>query len=622
MKIKMKPLWALMLILGGLLICSSFRARIPEARAGSRFPYRKAGLTERQAAAHLLSRLAFGAAPGQVDEVVKMGLENWFRGQLNGHLPDDSLDHRLRQYDALSLTSREIVKTYLGQGEAIRMAVKAGYIEKDSVGQSDKGAYKEQIKNYMLENGYKPEQELYRQLINNKILTAVYSPNQLQQVLSDFWFNHFNVSITKNSCAPFILSYERDVIRPNATGKFADLLLATAKSPAMLYFLDNFSSSGDPGAQASGALMAAMRDSSNANNKIRKARKPSGINENYAREVMELHTLGVDGGYTQQDVTQAARILTGWTVVKKGQRQLDDVQEGDFQFLVNRHDQGVKKVLNVTFAAGGGYEEGVKLMQLLAHHPSTAKFITYKLAVRFVSDNPPKSLLDKLAKTFLAKDGDIKAVLLTMVSSPEFWSPASLRGKTKSPFELATSAVRSLDADVQQPYQLFNWISKMGQKVYYYQAPTGFPDRAQYWISTGALLSRMNFGLALSMQRIPGVRIDLSALNGQHEPESPQTALATYGALMMPGRNLTETIKRLTPLLNDPALINKVDAAAARQTQAGTSDAPNSPDRQLPVQKKAVGGKAAMQLEYSKGNSAQLAQVVGMVIGSPEFQRR
>jgi uncharacterized protein (DUF1800 family) len=622
MKIKMKPLLALMLISVGLLICFSFRVPIPEARVGSRFPYLKAGLTESQAAAQLLSRLTFGAAPGQVDEVVKMGLENWFQQQLNGNLPDDSLDQRLTQYDALSRSNREIVKTYLGQGEAIRMAIKAGYIEKDSADRSDKGAYKEQVKNYMVENGYKPEQELYKQLINNKILTAVYSRNQLQQVLADFWFNHFNVSITKNSCAPFILSYERDVIRPNATGKFGDLLLATAKSPAMLYFLDNFSSSGDPSAQASGSVMATMRDSSNANNKLRKARKPSGINENYAREVMELHTLGVDGGYTQQDVTQAARILTGWTVVKKGQRQQDDTQEGDFQFLANRHDQGAKKVLNFVFEPGGSYEEGVKLMQLLAHHPSTAKFITYKLAVRFVSDNPPKSLLNKMAKTFLAKDGDIKAVLLTMVSSPEFWSPESLRGKTKSPFELAISAVRSLDADVQQPYQLFNWINKMGQKVYYYQAPTGFPDRAQYWISTGALLSRMNFGLALSMQRIPGIRIDLRALNGQHEPESPQAALTTYSALMMPGRNLTETIKRLTPLLNDPSLISKVDAAAARQSQAGTSDTARRAGRQLPVQKKAAGENAAMQLEYSKGSSGQLAQVVGMVIGSPEFQRR
>jgi uncharacterized protein (DUF1800 family) len=459
----------------------------------------------------------------------------------------------------------------------------------------------------MLEKGFKPQQELFKQLISEKILTAVYSHNQLQQVLTDFWFNHFNVSITKNSCAPFILAYERDVIRQNATGKFGDLLLATAKSPAMLYFLDNFSSTLESKTQAP--------DGSS---------KRRGLNENYAREVMELHTLGVDGGYTQQDVTEAARILTGWTVYpmngnksgkqltqptqKDGQerRELQGfVHEGDFQFVPNRHDKGPKKVLNVTFAAGGGYEEGVKLMNMLAHHPSTAKFITYKLALRFVSDNPSKSLLDKMAKTFLDKDGDIKAVLITMVSSPEFWSPKSVRAKIKSPFELAISAVRSLDGDVEQPYQLYNWVTKMGQKIYYYQAPPGFPDKAQYWINTGALLSRMNFGLALSSQRIPGVNIDLIALNGQHEPESSRQALATYSALMMPERNLSETIKRLSPLLNDPELISKVDAA----------------DTQAPGDMK-LDTRPGVNGMTSTGNKAMLAKVVGMVIGSPEFQRR
>jgi uncharacterized protein (DUF1800 family) len=602
MNMKKKPLWALLLMSASLLLCSSFRNNLPEEHLRSSFPYKKARLTERQAAAQLLSRFTFGATPSQVEEVIKIGLVNWFKQQLDGNLPDDSLGERLKKYDALAFSNNDIAKTFLGSGEAFRMAIKAGYIKKDSVGQVDESSSKALVKSYMLENGFRPEQELYRQLISEKILTAIYSRNQLQQVLTDFWFNHFNVSITKNSCAPYILAYERDVIRPNATGKFEDLLLGTAKSPAMLYFLDNFSSTG-----------------------VTTAKKPSGLNENYAREVMELHTMGVDGGYTQQDVTQAARVLTGWTVYpfKKNRAnnpnttmmQKDDtqpqrpqgfVQEGGFQFVPNRHDKEAKKVLNVAFAAGGGYEEGLTLMHMLAHHPSTAKFITYKLAVRFVSDNPPKSLLDKMAKTFLAKDGDIKAVLLTMVSSPEFWNAESIRGKVKSPFELAISAVRGLDADVQQPYQLFNWVTRMGQKVYYYQAPTGFPDKAQYWISTGALLNRMNFGLALSAQRIPGIRIDLAGLNDQHEPESPRAALATYSSLIMPERNLTETIKRLTPLLNDPELVSKVHVAASRTPRGIAADTVMS-------QEKAV---------YSKQNSALLGQVVGMVIGSPEFQRR
>jgi uncharacterized protein (DUF1800 family) len=232
--------------------------------------------------------------------------------------------------------------------------------------------------------------------------------------------------------------------------------------------------------------------------KIQQNKKNQGLNENYAREVMELHTLGVDGGYTQQDVTQAAKVLTGWTVFpmdedgaggamkkmieKVGESKLEErgfVHQGDFLFAANRHDTGEKVVLGKRFAANGGYEEGVQLLTMLATNPSTAKFITKKLAIRFVSDNPPQSLLDKMSKTFLDKGGDIKLVLMTMVNSPEFWSKEALREKTKSPFELAISAVRTLDANISQPYQLYNWITKMGQKMYYYQAPTGFPDKGQ-----------------------------------------------------------------------------------------------------------------------------------------------
>jgi uncharacterized protein (DUF1800 family) len=238
---------------------------------------------------------------------------------------------------------------------------------------------------------------------------------------------------------------------------------------------------------------------------------------------MELHTLGVDGGYTQQDVTQAARVLTGWTVypmnenAKKFVNRFNPdqlawrgfVHEGDFLFNANRHDKGEKMVLGHVFPAGGGYEEGVELLEMLAHHPSTARFICRKIAVRFVSDDPPQSLIDKMAKTFLQKDGDIRQVLITMVTAPEFWSPAAIREKTKSPFELAIGAVRSLHATIDQPYPLYTWITRMGEKMYYYQAPTGFPDKGVYWINAGSLLNRMNFGLALAEGQVPGVRVDL-----------------------------------------------------------------------------------------------------------------
>ena len=285
------------------------------------FPFKSAGLTEREAAAHLLSRFTYGATPGQIDEVVNMGLEKWFEQQLNNTLADDSLNHRLGGYDALKLSNEQIVNTFPRGAQIVRMAIKDGKVNKDSV-KTDKNEYRQQLQTYMQQNGLRPVQELYRQFISQKIVRAAYSNNQLQEILTDFWFNHFNVSLTKNDCAQFIPNYERDAIRPNVFGKFENLVLATAKSPAMLLYLDNFSSAGEnmnPQQNQNVRKRMAqnqgmMGDSSNNNGKIKKPKKASGLNENYAREVMELHTLGVDGGYTQQDVTQAARVLTGWTI--------------------------------------------------------------------------------------------------------------------------------------------------------------------------------------------------------------------------------------------------------------------------------------------------------------------
>ncbi|MBC7873085.1 MAG: DUF1800 family protein, partial [Ferruginibacter sp.] len=364
------------------------------------------------------------------------------------------------------------------------------------------------------------------------------------------------------------------------------------------------------------------------------------------------HTLGVDGGYTQTDVTQAARILTGWSLnpeveynVKAKRRpnekrlnQMGFVLEDDFLFAANKHDRGDKKVLGVSFPAGGGYEEGLKLIHLLATHTSTAKFISRKLAIRFVSDNPPQSLIDKMAKTFLEKEGSIKEVLVTMVNAPEFWEKNTLREKTKSPFELAISSVRSINAKVEAPYQLYTWMTKMGQKIYSYQAPTGFPDKGQYWINTGSLLNRMNFGLALASGRIPGIRIDLLAINQNHEPESAEDALKTYSRLLMPERDVEQTIKRLTPMLNDPELVKKVDEAAGKTEVAKAAmkddedmieDGKMMDDTQP---KKKAGANVsknsnpkkdkAGQLQYAAGNNSMLAQVVGIIIGSPEFQRK
>jgi uncharacterized protein (DUF1800 family) len=597
------------LVLTGMIGFSGVQLK-EQAGPGYHFPWAQAGLTERQAAAHLVSRLTYGATQGEVDAVVRMGLEKWFAQQLEAQVPDDSLEQVLSKYDALGLSNSEVVETYPRNGQVVRMAIRDGVIDKDSV-RTDRKEYQEVLKNYMVQKGLKRQQELFRQFFCQNILRAAYSNNQLQEVMTDFWFNHFNVSITKNDCAEFIPAYERDVIRPNALGRFNELLLETAKSPAMLYYLDNFSSSAP--------VTDSMRGGPGDSGRALQARRSRGINENYAREVMELHTLGVDGGYTQQDVTEAARVLTGWGVYPMGDvakgpaanlnrftaeqiARRGFVHDGDFFFNANRHDKGEKAVLGHVFPAGGGYEEGVQLLEILAHHPSTARFISRKLAVHFVSDDPPQTLIDKMAKTFLSRNGDIRQVLVTMVTSPEFWSPEALREKTKSPFELAIGAIRGVHATIFQPMQLYNWVAKMGERKYYYQAPTGFPDKGAYWINTGSLLNRMNFGLALAAGKIPGIGIDLLSLNNGHEPESAQAALLVYGHILLPERNLDATVKRLTPLLNDPGLARRVAEASARtDVTDSTNVVVMTPDAQ---------------------QESMLGQVVGIIIGSPEYQRR
>ncbi|WP_114778589.1 DUF1800 domain-containing protein [Botryobacter ruber] len=654
------PVVVLVLLLSGMLLVSFKNATSYVKKA---FPYKKEGLTERQAAAHLLSRFTYGAKPGQVDEVVKMGLENWFAQQLAANQPEDRVEQLLAGYNSLRMTNEQIARTYPKGGQLLKMAIRDGAIAKDAVKKEkeNRAEYRKALQAYMLQNNYKLQNELNRELQNQKILRATYSQNQLQEVLTSFWFNHFNVSLSDNDCARFIVTYERDVIRPNALGNFETILLATAQSPAMLTYLDNFMSAAPTDASSAEQERREQRmrqqlrrqqpglspvQQKQVMERVQKARKEQGLNENYAREIMELHTLGVDGGYTQQDVTQAARVLTGWTIFpglngntinRKEQAANSNgnsayfarqgfVREGDFLFAANRHDKGEKVVMGTRFPAGGGYEEGVKLINMLAKHPATARFISSKLAVRFVSDNPSKSLIDKMAKTFTKTDGDIRQVLLTMVSSPEFWSKEALREKTKSPFELAISSVRSLNAEVTNPAPLAFWIAKMGEKMYAYQAPTGFPDKGQFWINTGSLLSRMNFGLALVSRRIPGVQLDLAALHQNREPESAEHALRIYSNYLLPERNLDETVQRLTPLVNDPEYSTKVNNAASKLAPDQEDQLMEEEEVMLMNRKgkerQARKKTAARQEQASNGQDMMLAQVVGIIIGSPEFQRR
>ena len=609
-----------------------------------KMPYKKAGLTEQEAALHLLNRFTFGPKPGQVEEVVKQGLENWFLEQLQPVPDNETVRVKLSSYSALTMSTDSIVNTYLQPAQLLRLAIAKGYIDKDSVDKTDRPAYREALKKLQADYGFRPLQELQRELINQKVIRAVYSDAQLQEVLTDFWFNHFNVSLTKNQVQQLVLPYERDAIRPNVLNNFSSILFATAKHPAMLLYLDNALSISNDNAYAKRQLKAAQRlldlnaakkmlaaatvseDSMQKMDAMEnqmttqiKKRKSQGLNENYAREVMELHTLGVNGGYTQSDVTELARALTGWGVkpmyeegplAKRFSNATPDqlmrrgLQVEDcFLYSGEKHDENSKTILGKIFPANGGYNEGMEALVMLASHPATARFIATKLAAKFISDEPPTAVVNEMTKTFVASKGDIKEVLLTMVMHPDFWTKAKEKEKIKSPFELAVSAVRATGTEVVAPYQVFTWSEKMGQKFYFYQAPTGFPDRASFWINTGSLLNRMNFGMAIAAQKIPGFKTNLLALNQNHEPESVEEALQIYTKLLLPVANQKENSERIMSIVRAQNIDQKI--ASATKDTGGLQD----------MQKESMPDMNNTPLK-------SMAQVVGVIIGSPAFQRK
>ncbi len=592
-------------------------------------PYKKEGLTEREAAEHLLSRLSFGGRPGEVEKLLATGLDKWVLQQLEQSLPDTDLEKRLSGYDALSLDNQTIVNTYLNAGQVVRMMQKKGTLSRDSMAKLEKDDYRKDVLKLMQEKGLKLPQELNRQLIAQKLIRAVYSENQLQELMTDFWFNHFNVSVTKGQSQPYVLTYERDAIRPHTLGKFESLLKATAQHPAMLYYLDNASSGSD-----NNAMNQRIKKMVPANSKLKKA---AGLNENYAREVMELHTLGVDGGYVQADVTEVARALTGWTVrpmmkdgygerlAKMQQSRLGKnvaTTDGDFLFLAVRHDQQEKTVLGKKYPSNGGLNEGLEVLHQLAKHPSTATFICKKMATRFVCDTPSVKLVAAMADVFTKTGGDIKQTMIAMLNSREFWKKEVLRSKIKSPFELVVSAIRATNADLRNANQLNDWCTRMGQKIYSYAAPTGFPDKASFWVNTGSLLNRMNFGLAIAAQRIPGVGMNLLALNNNHEPESVDDALQTYSTILLPGRNQKENIGRLTSLVRDEALQARLDKALASTQSTATSEEDMTGGVDMMGEEKTPKMGKGKEKKMETGVSGQVAHVVGIIIGSPEFQRK
>jgi uncharacterized protein (DUF1800 family) len=528
-------------------------------------------IPEDQKILQALNRLTFGPRPGDVQAVKAVGLKVWIDRQLHPEsIPQNpALADKLKTMDTLAMTGAEIVRSYptpqviqaIARGqmpmptdpdkkllfgrmvERYRNAQNAGgnpngppppdakklaeILTREQLSTMRQGTPQQRVEILLtlpketqddaiaampggmrqsmfnaapaelrrrieMVNG--PQQIIARDLMEGKLLRAVYSDRQLEEVLTDFWFNHFNVFLDKGADRYLVTEYEREAIRPHVLGKFKDLLTATAKSPAMLFYLDNWQSVGPNAPQGRGPGGGAR-----------------GLNENYGRELLELHTLGVDGGYTQKDVTEAARCFTGWTIFQPQ-------RIGTFVFNARAHDRGEKTVLGVTIPAGGGMEDGEKVLDIVAHHPATAHFISRKLAMRFVADDPPEALVGRMAATFTKTDGDLRAVMKTMLESKEFFSQAAYQSKMKSPLEVVASAARAVNAEIDFAFPLANQVAQLGEPLYRKQEPTGYSNNSQEWLNSAGLMARMNFALQLADNKVPGVKVDASKFARPDDP--------------------------------------------------------------------------------------------------------
>jgi uncharacterized protein (DUF1800 family) len=599
-------------------------------------------LSADEAIFHALNRLAYGPRPGDVERVRQMGLAKWIDQQLNPNSIDDkAVDVRLDAYPTLRMSSKQLLAEYPQPKQAEKKAEKnppaaqtrgdaaAAVVAQDAAqdmranptnaaesvvatdapnsvspmkqsapqseanpatpgagGGGKRGSLSvdpNAVPRAIADDSRKP-QRVVEELAMAKVTRAVYSDRQLQQIMDDFWFNHFNVFAGKGDVKWLMTSYERDVIQPHTLGKFKDLLNATAKSPAMLFYLDNYLSA-DPNAAARAAAERAARQQARSwrfggpppRSQQPPKKGPRGLNENYGRELMELHTLGVDGGYTQKDVTEVARCFTGWSIEKPK-------QEATFKFDEKLHDPAPKIVLGKKIHAGG-MKDGEQVIELLAKNPNTAKFISTKLARRFVSDTPPPSLIARMAKEFQSSDGDIRAVLKTMIYSPEFWSRDAYRAKVKTPFELVVSTARALGTDVDTPMPLVQWTGRIGEPLYQCQPPTGYSDKADAWVNTGALLNRLNYSLALASNKVRGSRSDTASLLGVDDTGGDaKAALDRAVQIFLGGQTSPTTVETLQKQIDSPQIL-----------QAKLDD---------PIKR------------------VDLGVVAGLVLGAPEFQRR
>lgn len=618
------------------------------------------GLSEAQKIIHVLNRLGFGARPGDVERVKAIGLQKYIDQQLNAGSIDDSVaESKVRNLEVFGMSTAEVFAKYPNPGALLRQLeggrqAQANAQQPGEMTEADQRERREKLQKLYRDYDLRPANQLIPQIASNRVLRAVYSERQLQEVMVDFWQNHFNVFSGKAAVRWYIPSYERDVLRKNALGNFRDLVVGTAQHPAMLFFLDNFESRA-PNSQAqpgplqrqlmSGTLNDRQRErikqrqgltDAQLDQRLKNARQAGqaqrdrGINENYARELMELHTLGVDGGYTQKDIVEVAKAFTGWTIADprgyrraaayeiqgRDNRQLDrlqriagvpdDIDSGEFYFNERWHDKSAKTVLGQKVDAGG-VNDGLKVIDILIKHPSTAKFIARKLAVKFVSDNPSEGLVKRVAEAFSKSNGDIKTTLRSLFSDKEFFAAENYRSKIKTPFELAVSSIRAIGGNTTGGPAMLAMLNKLGEVPYGYQAPTGYPDTAEDWVNTGALLERLNFAVAVASNRIPGTRVDLKPFESKDKIKILDAAIAQ----ILDGDISSTTRATLLKQVDQPLPEVKAGVEAADDVEV--------PNMRAQGQQGGVNRQARL---LAPSGNPEVFKVVSLVLGTPEFQRQ
>ena len=574
----------------------------------------------------VLNRLTFGPRPGDLEKVRAIGVDRWIAQQLAPNRIDDAAtDELLGHYQTLNAPTSELVETFREVQQARRREQMQLRAEGDTASKRD--ARREAIANDPpLRDLARRAQRIVGDVQSAKLARAVVSERQLDEVMVDFWENHFSVYSGKGQTRLFLASYDRDVIRPHALGKFRDLLGAVAKSPAMLFFLDNWQSAADSLhptlAAARQPVRIVRRGVFGGIRTVRQAgapqqqRRARGLNENYARELMELHTLGVDGGYSQKDVIEVARALTGWTM---------NPRTGEFVFRPEMHDAGTKVVLGHTLAAGRGIEDGEDVLNIVARHPSTARFITTKLVRHFVSDSAPPALVDECSRVFSKTDGDIRETMRCIVTSPQFFSRAAYRAKVKTPFEVVASALRAMNAEPDTTPRTAQLVARLGQPIFGRQTPDGWPDRGDAWMNTGAILNRINFGLAVAAGRVPGASMATWPYATSLRGVSRSAQVDGVVKNMLGGQSSPET--RAILLSGDNPLARKLGTDSLGMSVSDSEPA----DDMMPPRPRQAGAAVARNGNPRLNapsplsrpvNLEGLAQVVGLALGSPEFQRR